>query len=244
MNLDNGSPVSPPGQVGFARRRLRHPLLIAGFFGASLAGLAYLGGGFRGLRGWDLSTAGRPAPSARGTAGTEAADSLSLEINALAVRAGFTPAPRPRAPSLSFRDATGAIGSLERFRGKVVLLAFWGTTCIPCMEELPQIEKLAERFRKTDLVILPLCLDEADLDTARAVAARVAPGLSIAVDADGSARRCYEVRALPQAVLIDRAGRVVARSLGAKKWDRKEMDELFCAALGIPYPPGVADKPM
>jgi len=244
MNPDEGSPGNPAGQVGFARRRLRHPLIIAGLFSAFLGGLAYLGGGLRGLWEWDRSAAGPPAPSAGRAAETNAANSLSLEINALAVRAGFAPAPGTTAPPVSFRDAAGVIGSLERFRGKFVLLAFWGTTCIPCMEELPGLEKLADRFRNTDLVILPLCLDEADPDTARGVAARVAPGLSVAVDADGSARRSYEVRALPQAVLIDREGRVVARSLGARKWDLKEMDELFCAALGVPYSPGVAEKPM
>ncbi len=161
---------------------------------------------------------------------------LSLELSSLAPRAGFTPSPGEIAPPISFRSASGIVGSLEPFRGKVALLAFWGTTCIPCMEELPQIETLANRFRNTDLVVLPVCLDETDPEIARGVAARVAPGLTVSVDTDGSARRNYDVVKLPQAFLIDREGRVVARSYGARKWDRKEVDDLLCAALGVPYP--------
>ena len=194
-----------------------------------------------------IITQGIPAKGMPGTGGSLPSGELdrlvdyvlSLELSALAARAGFTPAPGKNAPPVSFRDATDAIGSLEPFRGKVVLLAFWGTTCIPCMEELPEIEKLADRFRRTDLVVLPVCVDEADPKTARGVAARVAPGLPVSVDTEGTARRRYDVQGLPQAFLIDREGRVVARSYGARKWDRAEVDELFCAALGVPYPPAV-----
>jgi mono/diheme cytochrome c family protein len=111
---------------------------------------------------------------------------LSLEMSDRLARAGIFPSLRESAPPLSFLDADGTVGSLDQFRGKVVLVAFWGTTCIPCIAELPELETLAGRYEKTDLVVLPVCLDETNAQTARDVAARHAPNLSVYVDSNGS----------------------------------------------------------
>jgi len=189
---------------------------------------------------------GIPGTSMPGTAGVLSSGELeavvdyvwSLEITAVVARGGFTAETIRAAPPLSFRGADGTIDSLNRLRGKVVLVAFWGTTCIPCMEELPELERLADRFRRTDLLVLPVCLDEADSKTAHEIAASRVLHLPVYVDSGGTARQRYDVRRLPQAVMVDREGRVVARLPGAGRWLGKEIEELLCAVLGVPFPVG------
>ncbi len=161
---------------------------------------------------------------------------LALRIEALMTRAGFTPGGGEAAPALPYRDAAGAMHTLEERRGALVLVAFWGTTCVPCMKELPGLERLADRFKGTGLEVLPVCLDEEDPKKASDVAAGPAPGLPVYVDADGSGRINYRVRALPQTALVDREGRMIARSYGARRWELKEVEEVLCACLGVPFP--------
>src|SRR4029077_13145850 len=114
-------------------------------------------------------------------------------------------------------------------RGKVVLIAFWGTSCVPCMVELPDLQQLADRYEKSDFVVLPVCVDDSNGGNARDVATRVAPHLTVYVDSDGSARQGYRVGHLPQAFLIDREGRVVGRSFGNVRWAGEDVARLLSA---------------
>ena len=161
---------------------------------------------------------------------------FSLEMSDRLTRAGMSPSLGESAPPLSFLDAEGTVGALDQFRGKVVLVAFWGTTCIPYIAELPELETLAGRYEKTDLVVLPVCLDERNAQTARVVAARLAPKLSVYVDPDGSVRSNYFVKKMPQAVLVDRDGRLLGRSYGAKQWAGEPFEQLLSTCLGFKSP--------
>ncbi len=50
------------------------------------------------------------------------------------------------APEFSFKDQSGKELSLSQFRGKVVLVNFWGTFCPPCIDELPSMQQLQRRM--------------------------------------------------------------------------------------------------
>jgi peroxiredoxin/mono/diheme cytochrome c family protein len=160
---------------------------------------------------------------------------LALETTALMARAGFASETGRTAPAVLLRDPTGSTSALERFRGSVVLLAFWGTTCIPCLKELPELERLMDRFQAAGLAVVPVCLDETDPAKARDVAASRAGHLPVYV-ADGTARESYNVHHLPHAVLVDREGRLLAHASGGWRWEGKEVEEFLCACLGVPFP--------
>ncbi len=157
---------------------------------------------------------------------------LTLEMNVLLANAGFSSHVSEITQPLSFRDVEGNDRSLDDVRGKVVLVAFWGTTCTPCLAELPELESLAGLDEKTDFVVLPVCVDETDIRTVREVAARCAPHLPVYVTADDSVRQRFQLSHLPQAILVDRAGRTLGRSDAANGWTRNEFEKLLSACLG------------
>ncbi len=183
---------------------------------------------------------GTPDKSMPGWGGAIAAHELDsvvdyvffLKISDLLVHAGIAPSLGQSAPPLVFRDVGGNIGTLDQLRGKVVLVAFWGTNCVPCIAELPSLESLVDRYKKTDLVVLPVCLDERNAQTARDVAARHAPNLLVYVDPSGAVPKLFDLQHLPQAVLFDREGRMLGRSYGARRWVTKQFEELMAACLG------------
>ena len=150
-------------------------------------------------------------------------------------RAGFVPeTDRRPAPRLNVRDANGQAITLDQHRGRLVLVAFWGATCGPCLKELPDLERLADRFRDAGLTVLPVCLDPPDAAEATAVASGRISHLPVFADADGSARLSYDVQVLPTTVLIDRSGRLIGSAQGSRGWDKTDTRALIKTLLDQP----------
>ena len=120
--------------------------------------------------------------------------SIAPRLTDLLKDAGFTPAQADRAaPRLSARGVGDESIGLDRLRGKLVLIVFWGTSCAPCVEELPELGALARRFQGEDLEVVPVCVDESDAVVVRRVAASRAPGLPVYTDPSGSSKLSYDV---------------------------------------------------
>ena len=75
------------------------------------------------------------------------------------------------APEIEGLDFNGKPLKLSDYKGKVVVLVFWGTWCGPCMAQVPQERELVERLKGQPFALLGVDC-EADKDKARAVMAR------------------------------------------------------------------------
>ncbi len=145
--------------------------------------------------------------------------------------AGFRPVGGRTAPPLNARGAGGEIVSLDRLRGNLVLIVFWGTSCVPCLEELPALERLAGRFRGERFKVVPVCVDESDEAAALRVARDRAPRLPVFIDPTGEARLSYDVQSLPSAALIAPDGRWLGQVQGVQSWSAPAVDRLLRASL-------------
>jgi mono/diheme cytochrome c family protein len=149
---------------------------------------------------------------------------LTAEVRTVIEAAGLRPIERPGlAPGLDVRDLMGQRQTLGSLQGKWVLVAFWGTACEFCLEELPSLERLAKAV--PDLVVLPVCADEPDAEAARVAGSPHVQSLRLFVSPDGTLAPRYEATVLPRAVLIDPWGRLVARSSGTRDWSESEVVE-------------------
>ncbi|GEM_PF-3860852 len=71
--------------------------------------------------------------------------------------------PGRPAPEFSLPDTNGTAMSLHDFRGKIVYLDFWGNWCGPCLEEIPALKKLQERFAQdTSVVFVGIALEASE----------------------------------------------------------------------------------
>ena len=70
----------------------------------------------------------------------------------------------PTVPNGVVAEVVLPSGSLANsdLKGKLVLVVFWRTTCAPCLEHLPDLKRLADRYRDRGLVVRPICVDEPD----------------------------------------------------------------------------------
>ncbi|MCA9176115.1 MAG: redoxin domain-containing protein [Planctomycetales bacterium] len=138
------------------------------------------------------------------------------------------PAAPATAPLLELRGPTGRATHLSDFRGRPVLIHFWGVDCVSCVRELPALHRLGQDFES--LVVLNVCLDVADSEQA----CRTAPDQfrsTVYVDATGLARHRYHVQSLPTCWLVNSSGQLVARSVGAVPWDNSEVRQQLRALL-------------
>ena len=67
---------------------------------------------------------------------------------------------RPLAPEFTATTLTGSKLSFSSYRGKVVVLNFWGSWCVPCREEAPTLAVVAEQYQPTGVTFLGV--DERD----------------------------------------------------------------------------------
>ena len=102
--------------------------------------------------------------------------------------------------------------------GKVVLLNFWATWCVPCRKEMPALEHVAERYRMRGLEVIGVSADEKAAD-AREYADALGISFRIVHDATDSIQKAYQVGGLPTTYIIDKNGNIVSKTLGAKAWD-------------------------
>jgi len=116
-------------------------------------------------------------------------------------------APSAAAPDFTLRTAAGPNLRLQEQRGQVVLINFWATWCGPCRQEMPQLNKLYDKYRSAGFVLLGVNIDD---DTHRATDAATKLGLKFPVllDTDKAVSRLYDLGTMPTTVLIDRDGRV------------------------------------
>jgi peroxiredoxin len=128
------------------------------------------------------------------------------------------------APTEAPRDFTvptpgGSSLTLAGHRGRVVLLNFWATWCVPCREEMPAMERLYQRFKDRGLVVLAISVDAPGSSAVVSFARELGLTYPIGLDPKMTLARQYGVHGLPASFLLDRTGAVVGRALGSREWD-------------------------
>ena len=127
----------------------------------------------------------------------------------------------PRAVEFGpFADAAGKPVTLDRYRGKVLLVNFWATWCAPCIHEMPTLDRLQAALGGPEFAVLTVSLDRKGM-------AAVAPfweeqgyeHLPILLDSRWKTARRLGVSGLPATFLLDRKHRIVGYLLGPAEWD-------------------------
>ncbi len=108
------------------------------------------------------------------------------------------------APAFKLRDLGGQEVSLNQFRGKVVLLDFWQTSCGPCRMTMPLLEKLQKEYAGR-MVLLAINLQETP-EIVQEYMRQQNLHSQVLFDQDGTVGEIYGAGAIPMQVLIDKTG--------------------------------------
>jgi thiol-disulfide isomerase/thioredoxin len=108
-------------------------------------------------------------------------------------------------------DLEGKKHSLSDYRGKVVVLDFWYSGCVPCIKAMPEIEEIAEQFRGKPVVVLGMNTDMDEKD-ARSVVDKLKLNYPT-LKAQGLIEK-YNVQGFPTLVIVDQKGVIRGWHLG------------------------------
>jgi peroxiredoxin len=117
------------------------------------------------------------------------------------------------APKFTLKSLKGVDLSIEAFKGKVVLLNFWATWCVPCRKEMPYFEKAYRDNKKDGFIVIGVNVLQ-DADKIWGFIHKEKITFPIALDPDGKTMKLYKVGALPYSLLIDRQGNVKYKHVG------------------------------
>lgn len=133
-----------------------------------------------------------------------------ISLVALIVASGAQaalPAVGSAAPDFALKSGSGRNIRLSELRGQVVLINFWASWCGPCRQELPQLEKLQQRYRRAGFTLLAISIDD-NRKNADAMLGKLGVKLAPLYDTEKRAAKRYDVDTMPATLIVDRDGRV------------------------------------
>lgn len=132
-------------------------------------------------------------------------------------------------PSTEIKDATGKTVKLSDLKGKPLLVNLWATWCVPCVKELPTLDKLAGQGGNLQVVAI-----SEDMEGARVVtpflAKRGLKTLKPYLDTTNALLLGLKEPGLPVTILYDASGKEVWRMRGDLDWTSAKAKALIAQA--------------
>jgi thiol-disulfide isomerase/thioredoxin len=111
---------------------------------------------------------------------------------------------------------TGDELSLEKLKGKVVLLDFWAVWCGPCRRDMPEVKKIWKKYNGDSFILIGINLDKSEQVFEDYIKQEEIawPQYFDGLGWDNKVSRLYNVHAIPHTVLIDHEG--IIRAVGLR----------------------------
>ncbi len=119
------------------------------------------------------------------------------------------------APDLPFTQLDGSKHTLADFKGKVMIVNFWATSCSTCVKEMPQIVSTHQKFKAQGLETLAIAMEyDPPAYVMQFAQSRELP-FRVAIDHSGDLAKGFgEVQLTPTTFVVNKKGQIVKRYVG------------------------------
>ncbi len=122
--------------------------------------------------------------------------------------------------NLIVKDLDGNLINMNDYKGKVIFLNFWATWCMPCVAELPSINKLYNQF-KDDVAFL--LISNESLEKVKRYHTKKEYDVPFhIIDEAGKIPNLYYHESIPYTLIINKNGKIIKTSVGAEDWDDED----------------------
>jgi thiol-disulfide isomerase/thioredoxin len=121
-------------------------------------------------------------------------------------------------PAFAEKDLEGKPLSLDRFKGKVLLVDFWATWCGPCVQELPNVLEAYKKYHADGFEIVGISLDQSEDKLKKFIADKEMPWPQY-FDGKGWQNKLagqYGINSIPATYLLDGNGKIIGSNLRGK----------------------------
>ncbi len=127
------------------------------------------------------------------------------------------------APDISLPAPDGSTVALSSLRGKYVLIDFWASWCGPCRKENPNVVRMYNEYKGKGFEIFGVSLDQSREKWLKAIAddKLTWPHVSDLKGWESAAAQLYGIEAIPQTILLDKEGRIIAKNLRGAELEAK-----------------------
>lgn len=130
-------------------------------------------------------------------------------------------------------DSTANVDlDLSEYRGKVIVVDFWASWCVPCRRSFPWLNAMSEKYAEDGLVVIGVNVDQ-EAGSAAEFLQKYPANFEIEYDQSGSLARKFGVQAMPSSFVIGRDGQTKAHHLGFKVKRQDEYEAAIVAALEL-----------
>lgn len=135
------------------------------------------------------------------------------------------------APLFTLPALDGGTVNLADYRGKMVFLNIWATWCAPCREEMPAMQRLADKLKGVNFAMVTVSIDKKREDVEKFVR-ELGLTFTVALDPDENVSRMYQITGVPETFLISPDGIVMHHVIGPGEWDNPNIVAAFTRTAG------------
>lgn len=143
---------------------------------------------------------------------------------------------QPLASDFELPDRSGNRHHLSDYKGRVVVVNFWSTWCIPCRIEMPALERAWKRVESSGVVLLAIAMQD-DLSSVNKFLDQSPVSFPVLLDHDGEVAEAWKVIGIPVTYILDGSGRIVYKATGIREWDSDPIIDMI-KALSANQPVG------
>ena len=125
------------------------------------------------------------------------------------------------AASFDFTDTAGKRHRLSDYKGRPVVINYWATWCVPCIQEIPEIAEF--QAAHPEVTVIGIALDAEDVPRTKAFAKKVGHTYPLVLSNDRVEKQLAPVKGLPTTRIFDASGKLVYDKLG--RVTKKSLEE-------------------
>jgi peroxiredoxin len=110
------------------------------------------------------------------------------------------------APGFTLESRDGGQVSLASLKGKVVMVNFWATWCVPCRQEMPHLQALYERYNSLGFELVAVNVEKNKAEEVRKWLEETPVTFPVLFDPNNQVTKLYKVQTMPSTVLVARDG--------------------------------------
>ncbi len=159
-------------------------------------------------------------------------DSVNHWLHASQNSSNLAAANLSPAPDVTFKNLEGSDVALSGYKGKVVLLNFWGTWCEPCQHEIPLLISLQNKYSSKGFTLLGAATDDENAAVDKFIhtsefsvgGQELKMNYPVVMNSDDNVTKFGGILGMPTTYLITRDGKIAKRYIGSLDQNRAQLE--------------------